>query len=105
MLNRKSTNISLFLIALSQPLFAEYIDVSLSGTSNLGFEILLYEPFNNFYMILVLISFISVNTYIAVKSKKSMGVFIAQSVVLYVCWFILAFLSVALLHTSLGGHM
>lgn len=105
MINRKQANCSLFLITLGIPLLAEYIDVTIRGHSNLGFDILLYEPIDYFFMAVVLCLFIGVNTYYGTKSNTKTSSFIYESIVLYFLWFIVAFLSVFQLHVSLGGRI
>lgn len=56
-------------------------------------------------MLLILIILISANAYMAVKTNKRIGLYVVQSVIIYVAWFAMAFMCVAQLHISLGGHM
>lgn len=105
MAKRIAIIISFFVLALAIPMIAEYIDVHFNGKSNLGLDILLYEPFDFFYMLLVFFIFVFINVSHAIKAKKPIWLHVVLSIIIYVAWFPVAFLCVAQLHISLGGYM
>ena len=93
---RIKLNLSIAAIALLIPVVAELI----SPETGLGFDVLLYWPFNYAYILLVGGVFVTTNVFApesgAVMSSAILGV------LFWLGWFLIAFLAVGQLHLSLG---
>lgn len=90
-------NLIIAAIALLIPLVAELI----SPETGLGFDVLLYWPFDFAFIILVGAVFILAN-YFNQPFNLSVAGSVATSVAAWLGWAVITFLAVAQLHTSLG---
>jgi len=105
-MNRTLINGFLGLGALAIPLFAEYITAKPGNVPGTGFDVLLYEPFDFAYALLVGSLFLAINIWSATEIEdrsKLQGALLG--ILLAVGWFVVAFLSVGQLHLSLGGKL
>jgi hypothetical protein len=96
----------LALVTLAIPLVAEYVTASSNNVPGTGFDVLLYEPFDFAYILLVTLFFITLNVRASAfteKGFKIQGIFIG--IALAIGWFIVTFLAVGQLHLSLGGKL
>ena len=94
---------------LSVAVFAEYFGFKTLKDEGYGFRFLLYKPFDMAYPILAFVVFLmgSIKTYF--KSDKN----IISNLVFAFClnilwtvmWFIFTFLTVASVHSGLGGRL
>jgi len=94
--NRMKLNLSIAAIALLMPLVAELI----SPETGLGFDVLLYWPFDFAYILLVGGIFV-VSNVLAPKANPALGSAVL-GISIWLCWFLIAFLAVGQLHLSLG---
>lgn len=69
----------------------------------IGFEILIYEPFNYAYLILAFIVFAIINS--KFNSTKKFGISLVKSLAWSLGFFSIAFLLLAQLHLNLGGKL
>jgi hypothetical protein len=89
-------NLIIAAIALLIPIVAEFF----SPETGLGFDVLLYWPFDFAYVLLVGVFFVAANV-LAPKVSTTLGsVFLGVS--FWLGWFLVSFLAVSQLHLSLG---
>lgn len=96
----------LALVTLAIPLVVEYVTASPNNIPGTGFDVLLYEPFDFAYILLVTVFFIALNiraSTLSEKGSKIQGIFIG--IAWAMGWFIVTFLAVGQLHLSLGGKL
>ena len=106
-MNRTSQNVIVTTISIGIPLVAEYVTAEPGNGPGTGFDILLYEPFDFAYFLVVSIIFVALNvrsSYRAVGGNALIqgtlyGIFCS------LVWFAVSFLAVAQLHVSLGGKL
>jgi hypothetical protein len=89
-------NIVIAIAALLVPLGAELV----SPETGLGFDILLYWPFDFAYVLLVLAAFLLSNQLSQVAGGKFKALVVGLSY--FLGWFAISFLAVSQLHLSLG---
>lgn len=75
----------------------------LSSDNGLGFDVLLYWPFNYAYILLVGAIFTMSN--MTTQPGESKVRLLATALISWLAWFIITFLAVAQLHLSLGGKL
>ncbi len=105
-MKRASTNGIVALGALAIPLFAEYTTAGPGNVPGTGFDVLLFEPLDFAYALLVTIIFIALNIWASALQKdgsKFQGALLG--VLLAIGWFVVSFLAVGQLHLSLGGKL
>jgi hypothetical protein len=105
-MNRALNNGIAALGALAIPLLAEYITASPGEVPGTGFDVLLYEPFDFAYILLVTAIFVSLNIWssaLQIEGSKLQGALLG--VLLAIGWFFVSFLLVGQLHISLGGKL
>ena len=98
-------NLSTFAIFLAVPLLAHYFTAKPTAGDGIGFDILLYEPFDFAYSLVVLSVFVFVKVWSPYSRASSKGVGLAISVAIFTIWFVTSFLALGELHTSLGGQL
>ena len=94
------------MVTLAIPLVVEYVTASPNNIPGTGFDVLLYEPFDFAYILLVTVFFIALNiraSTLSEKGSKIQGIFIG--IAWAMGWFIVTFLAVGQLHLSLGGKL
>ena len=89
-------NLIIAAIGLLIPILAEFI----SPETGLGFDVLLYWPFDFAYVLLVGVLFVAANLLIA-KATTTLGS-VMLGISFWVGWFLVSFLAVSQLHLSLG---
>ena len=104
-MERFRANGILALIALLVPLAAEIMTASPKAVPGTGFSVLLYEPFNFAYVLLITTCFIVLNIRHSSMHSGSIGGGALLGVVYTSLWFVLAFLAVGQLHLWLGGKL
>jgi len=93
------------IIALIVPLIAEYVTSTPTSVPGTGFSVLLYEPFDFAYFLLVTAAFIFVNINAPTKNIGSIVIGALVGVGISVLWFGVTFLAVGELHLTLGGKL
>ena len=89
-------NLIIAAIGLLIPILAEFI----SPETGLGFDVLLYWPFDFAYVLLVGVLFVAANV-LTPKASTTLGSVIL-GISFWVGWFLVSFLAVSQLHLSLG---
>ena len=98
-------NGAIFAIFLGIPLIAEYKTATPGNVPGVGFDVLLYEPFQFAYALLVTIFFVIANAYTGGKQQRNINQSVIVALLIAVLWFFASFLAVAQLHFSLGGKL
>lgn len=96
-------NAAIVVVALIIPLAAELSTATPEQVPGTGFAVLLYEPFDFAFVVLVGIVLAAANTINVPPLHMWKSIVIALCV--WVCWFVIAFLLVGQLHLSLGGKL
>jgi len=89
-------NLIIGIIALLIPMAAEFY----SPETGLGFDVLLYWPFDFAYVLLIGLVFLSAN--LLLRKSNSALMALATGGVFWFVWFAVTFLAVGQLHLSLG---
>lgn len=99
----KLRNGTIFLSGLGVPLGAELYTATPEHVPGTGFDVLLYEPFDFAFVMLMGVTLLAVN----VIGRGSRPPYRAVSIglIVWVLWFIVAFLAVGQLHITLGGKL
>lgn len=95
----------LAIIALAIPLVAEYATAHPDHVPGTGFSVLLYEPFEYAYVLLVTACFVVINVRQSAKHGRHFVVGALFGIGFSILWFVIAFLAVVQLHLSLGGKL
>ena len=90
---------------LAIPLVAELQTANPTGVPGIGFDVLLYEPFDFAFVLFASIIFAILNAYLSRKAGKNPWVGAKFGILVSVAWFVIAFLAVSQLHLSLGGKL
>ena len=85
------------------PSLGHYLTGSSNPGDGIGFEILIYEPFNFAYSICAFMVFVIINT--KFSSSKNIGISLVKSLAWSAIFFPIAFLLLAQLHLNLGGKL
>jgi len=102
---RTKTNGILFVLMLSIPLIAELITATPDNVPGTGFSILLYEPFDFAYCLLTFVLLLFANISISKAHHSPLWESVMFSVVLFILWFVVSFVTVLQLHQNLGGTL
>lgn len=97
-----SINVGILIVLSSIPLIAEYVTARPGSVPGTGFKVLCYEPFDYAYFLMAFMILVFANVIIAGKKRKSMRTAAVVGGVIAIAWFVICFLAVAQLHTSLG---
>jgi hypothetical protein len=89
-------NLVIGVAALLVPLTAELV----SPETGMGFDVLLYWPFDFAYVLIIGVIFFASN-FAAIDSENVFS-WVASSLGSWLCWFFVSFILVAQLHLSLG---
>ncbi len=95
----------LFVTLMVIPLIAEFITAKPNHVPGIGFDVLLYQPFDFAYMLLAGVLFIAVNLHTSKQGNNKVFTVIGKSVAIWLFWFLVSFLAVGQLHLSLGGKL
>ena len=101
-MRRSLPNFALGAVLLAVPVIAE---VSTPVATALGFEVLLYVPFEFAFALAAMFLFTLLNLYLSHRNQESLWRGLALGVVIAAGWFYAAFLLIAELHTIRGGKM
>ncbi|GGB93448.1 hypothetical protein GCM10011352_19400 [Marinobacterium zhoushanense] len=104
-MERFSVNGVLALIALVVPLAAEYSTANPNHVPGTGFSVLLYEPVDFAYVLLITVCFVVLNIRYSVKHGRPTSGGALLGVAYSALWFLMAFLAVGQLHLWLGGKL
>ena len=104
-----TAKVLLFVVLLLVPLFAHYATMESGSAPGIGFDILLYKPFNFAYVLMAWGLFLAIGLSELVLRDglglQAVSVAVATSGVVVVIWFFVAFLALAQLHLTLGGQL
>ena len=101
-MNKRVFANGLFFVVLSAiPLVSELA----TTPSNLGFDILLYKPFEFAYIFLAGLLFIVLNIYISILNKSTIFMGLVIGISELAVWFLITFILVGQLHITLGGKL
>jgi len=98
-------NAIIFLLFLSIPIAAEFYTITPGGVPGTGFSVLLYEPFDFAYVILVSTVFVLANAIVSKKQNQRAEQFVLFSLFLAFVWFLVSLLTVGQLTLMLGGKL
>ena len=105
-MNLAKLNGALAFGALLPPLMAEYATAKPGNVPGTGFDILLYEPFDFAYALLVTALFVGANLWASIKKEDGSKIHgVLLGILMAIGWFVVSFLAVGQVHISLGGKL
>ena len=98
------SNILIAVVLSAIPIFLHYISFTPDKTG-IGFDVLIYEPFDFAYLLLAVGVFVSVNIYHAKSVQGGLFSAVIESSILAVIWFVISVVALMQFHVSLGGTL